>query len=64
MRTVPMPEGGMPDEGQEGTAIVDWKESPHTVLDIVDDLLKPLGLEIIQYDTDTDCYWFRIGKKE
>ena len=64
MRTVPMPDGvdDVPDEGQEGTAIIDWKEAPHEVLDAVDVLLKPHDLEVVQYFTDSDCYWFRIER--
>ncbi len=63
MRTIPMPDGGIPDDGQEGTAIVDWKESPSDVLDAIDILLKPHDLEIVQYETDSDCYWFRIDPR-
>lgn len=48
----------------EEIGIVDWKESPIEVLIVVDDLLKPFGLELVEYGMGDDSYYFKIVKRE
>jgi len=38
----------------------DWKEMPMTVLEDIDDLLKPFDLEIVVYTAESDDYEFSI----
>ena len=47
----------------ETVQIVDWKESPASVLEAVDFLLKRHGLEVVQLETGDDSYTFRIEKR-
>jgi hypothetical protein len=42
---------------------VDWKESPQSVLESVDLLLNPFGLEVVIFDTGSDEYDFLITPK-
>jgi len=48
----------------ESFEVVDWKEKPGEVLESVDDLLKPFGLEVVMRDAQDDSYHFKILKKE
>jgi len=48
----------------ESFEVVDWKEKPGEVLEYVDDLLKPFGLEVIMRDAQDDSFHFKILKKE
>lgn len=41
----------------------DWKESIATALDVIDGLLEPHGLEVVQFDTAADDYAFKIEKR-
>ena len=43
----------------------DWKESPQGVLDHVDTLLKPYGLEVVMISEGfaTDCFHWRIERR-
>lgn len=41
----------------------DWKDSIATVLDVIDGLLEPHGLEVVTYDTNADDYAFKIEKR-
>lgn len=41
----------------------DWKESVATVLDVIDGLLEPHGLEIVQFDTGADDYAFKVENR-
>lgn len=63
MRTL---EKGHPDgEGYNdgnGWKIVDWKDPPHEVLESIYDLLAPFGLEVVQYETWSSWYKFKIEK--
>ena len=43
---------------------LDWKAGAGDVLEAVDSLLAPLGLEVVQYDTQSDTYVFRIEKRQ
>ena len=45
-------------------AVTDWKESTDTVLEIIDDLLKPHGLEIGLMEATGDFYEFSVIKTE
>ena len=62
MRTIPEPDGGVPDD-EPGTALIDWKDAPETVLEHVDYLLKDHGLEVVQYDTGADYHLVRIEQR-
>lgn len=44
--------------------IADWKASPHEVLEGVDRQLAEHGLEVVQYDTRSDQYCWRIEKRK
>ena len=48
----------------ESFEVVDWKEKPGEVLESVDDLLKPFGLEVVMRDAQDDSFHFKILKKE
>ena len=48
----------------ESFEVVDWKEKPGEVLEYVDDLLKPFGLEVVMRDAQDDSFHFKILKKE
>ena len=43
---------------------VSWKGSPWDVLEEVDELLKPFGLEVVQIGAGSDCFWtiVKIGE--
>lgn len=41
----------------------DWKENPNSVLEEVDRLLEPLGLEVVIFTIDGDDYRFSIWKR-
>lgn len=41
-----------------------WDDSPKTVLEMVDELLAPHGLEIVRFETGADDYLFQIKKRE
>jgi len=45
-----------------GTA--DWRESPHNLLVTIDEQLQKLGLEIVQFETGSDEYAWRIEPKK
>lgn len=57
MRTIA--DVGISDE-DDGTGYADWKDSPATVLDIIDELLAAHGLEVVMIDTGSDDYLFKI----
>lgn len=61
MRTIPEP-ADLPEDDRT-SRIADWKEGPADVLESVDDLLKPHGLEIVLLDTRSDYYRFRVEKR-
>lgn len=42
----------------------DWRENPHDVLEHVDVLLKPHGLEIVILMQGDDSYYWRIEPRE
>lgn len=42
----------------------DWKESPENVLDVIDGLLEPYGLEVVLFDIGDDNYFFKIEKRQ
>lgn len=44
--------------------MVDYKDAPHTVLDIVDRQLEDFGLEVVMADTGDDTYQWRIKRRE
>jgi hypothetical protein len=68
MRKLPMPEfetdGAEEDWVNNGRQCTDWKENPESVLDSVDYLLKPFGLEVVMYETHADDYVWEIAKRE
>lgn len=47
----------------DDAAIVDYKESPHSVLELVDKQLKAFGLEVVMIDTGSDEYEWRIERR-
>lgn len=55
------------DESENITGLTvgnaDWKESPGSVLESVDYLLKEHGLEIVTFDSGGDSYEFAIQKR-
>lgn len=62
MRTIPMPESGEPEADGVKVGYADWKDTAGTVLDAIDGLLEAHGLEIVQYDTQSDEYIFKVEK--
>jgi len=48
----------------ESFEVVDWKEKPGEVLESVDNILKPFGLEVIMRDAQDDSFHFKIGRRE
>jgi hypothetical protein len=58
MRTIPH------DPDDETFARADWKEAPHAVLDTIDKLLAPFGLEVVMTDSDSDTYHFTVERRE
>ena len=51
-------------DDDESFAIEDFKAQPNEVLESVDDLLKPFGLEVVMLDAQDDSFRFKILKKE
>jgi hypothetical protein len=56
------------DEGEvldkfQPVAFFDWKDTIGQSLDALDDLLKPHGLEIVNYDGGSDDYMIRVEKR-
>jgi hypothetical protein len=51
------------DAWYDSIGIVDWKEDPESVLEIVDQMLKKHGLEIHIFKTNSDQCEFDIIKK-
>lgn len=52
------------EDGDPTLGYNDWKDSPSDVLDRVDELLRPYGLEVVMLDTGSDDYQYRIAKRE
>jgi hypothetical protein len=53
----------LPDElsvPEHQVGLADWREPPHEVLDHVDELLKPYGLEVVMLPQGDDAYYWRI----
>jgi hypothetical protein len=48
---------------QDDVRLIDWKESPGDVLEVVDDQLAEYGLEVIIIDLGGDTYVWRIEKR-
>lgn len=44
-------------------ASADWREAPGNVLDTVDDQLADFGLEVVQIETGSDVYRWKIEKR-
>jgi len=61
MRHEPLPDIS---EGDPAVGYADWKERPTTVLEAVDRLLDPFGLEVVEFDTGGDWHEFRIEKRK
>ncbi len=59
MRTVELTDVDF-EENERGWAGVRWKESPHTVLEILDHQLKERGLQIEMGDTGCTDPMFRV----
>jgi len=46
------------------TAVMgDWKDAPHDVAERLNDVLSDHGLELVEYDTESDQYMFSLQKK-
>ncbi len=59
----PEPEDGEDEaEGPEGSASVDWRDSPDEVLREVDAQLAAFGLNVVMFDTGGDEYVWCIRK--
>lgn len=50
------------DPDDETVRRVDWKAAPHDVLEALDGLLSPHGLEVVNYDTGGDEYAFKVER--
>lgn len=51
------------DPDDEDLERVDWKDSPMVVLEAVDRLLAPRGLEVVLTDSQSDTYHFKIDQR-
>lgn len=62
MRNYTIPEGVDEDDHLEEQkfAMSDWKDSPGVVLDKLDEILKPFGLEVVLADRDSDSYDWKV----
>lgn len=59
MRTAPRT-----DENFTKSSVLDWRESPASVLETIDAQLAEHGLEIVMIDTGSDEYEWLIEKRQ
>lgn len=63
MRIIPMPaDDDEFNDDDPAVRLLDWKDTPETVIEAIDDLLKPFGLEVVQFDTKADYHLLKIEK--